>query len=64
MTTKKQKRLAGEARKREADAMHEAEIAARKAAADARARRRAERDAEQARQASRLKAINALRPRS
>lgn len=51
MTSKKQKRLAGEARQRELDAAHEAQIAQRAQTARNRAARRAKREAAQERAA-------------
>ena len=61
MTTKKQKRLAGEARAREADAAQQARIEQRKRVAELRARRRAEREAAEARREQNIKATKLLR---
>lgn len=56
MASKKQKRLAGEARQREMDAAHEAEIERRKVTARRRAERRYKREAAQERAAQEEKA--------
>lgn len=60
MATKKQKRLAGEARQAERDAAHEAEIQWRIQAARKRAKRRAQRQAEQERRAQNIKAARRI----
>lgn len=61
MTSKKQKRLAGEARAAERDAAHQAEIERRTRIADRRAERRMKREAEQERHAQNLEATRKLR---
>jgi hypothetical protein len=63
MTTKKQKRLAGEARAMERDAAHEAAIKERARIADARKRRKEQRAMRQARQASTVAAVSKMRPK-
>lgn len=61
MATKKQKRLAGEAKQRERDAAHEAQIQRRKAIADRRLARKAKRLAEQERHEQNVQATNRMR---
>lgn len=61
MATKKQKRLAGEARAAERDAAHQAEIKARMDAAQKRKERRMKREAEQERRAKNIEATKAIR---
>lgn len=61
MATKKQKRLAGEARAAERDAAHAAEIERRKVIAKRRTDRRLKREAEQERRAQNIAATKAIR---
>lgn len=61
MTSKKQKRLAGEAKAAERDAAHEAQIERRKVAARKRAQRRAKREMEQERTARNIEAAKRIR---
>lgn len=61
MATKKQKRMAGEAKQRERDAAHEAEVQRRKVIAGRRLARKAKRIAEQERHAQNVKATSVLR---
>lgn len=61
MATKKQKRLAGEARAAERDAAHQAEIERRKKIAQKRHDRRLKREAEQQRRAQNIEAAKRIR---
>lgn len=61
MATKKQKRLAGEARAAERDAAHQAEIKRREQVARRRAERRLQREAAEQRRAQNIAATKRLR---